>query len=154
MKKLLIILITLGFISCVSTKSVRNNKKMIKGSWTLNSVIHNDEGLFNIKLLNDASKQCFEKSVWQFIPNNNTGIYSINNDGCSIGDRNFIFSIEEINSQYDFLLKPTNIKMKSETNNSGFRLKLLQLTESTMTLEQTVNYEGSPFKISMNFTKN
>jgi hypothetical protein len=113
-------------------------------------------GLFNIKLLNDSSKQCFENSVWEFIPNNNSGSYSIDKEGCLNGDRNFIFTIEDIgkeSSKHDFLLKPTNSKMKSETNNSGFRLKLLQLTENSMTLEQTISIESSPFKISMNFTK-
>lgn len=157
MKKFILVLTMIALLSCASSKSVNNSKKMIKGTWTLNSITHNNTGLFNIKLLNDASKQCFENSVWQFIPNNNSGIYSIGKEGCSTGDRNFIFSIIDIdsqNSQYDFILKPTNSKMKSETNNSGFRLKLMQLSENSMIIEQTVDYEGSPFKISMNFTKN
>jgi len=157
MKKLLLALITIGLLSCASSKPVNNSKKMIKGTWSLNSITHSNTGLFNIKLLNDASKQCFENSIWQFIPNNNSGIYSISKEGCSTGDRNFIFSILEIdsqNSKYDFILKPTNSKMKSETNNSGFRLSILQLTDNSMTLEQSVSYEGSPFKIEMNFTKN
>ena len=132
MKKLLLVLITIGLLSCASSKSVRNSKKMLKGTWALNSVTHNKMGLFNIKLLNDSSKQCFENSVWEFIPNNNSGSYSIDKEGCLNGDRNFIFTIEDIgkeSSKHDFLLKPTNSKIKSETNNSGFRLKLLQLTD-------------------------
>ena len=156
MKKLLIVLITFGLISCAGSKSVRNSKKMLKGTWALNSVTYNKTGVFNVKLLNDASKECLENSIWEFIPNNNSGTYAIDKEGCVNGDRNFIFSIEEVGSEnfkFDFLLKPTNSKMKSETNNSGFRLKLLQLTDNTMTLEQSINYEGSPFIISMNFTK-
>ena len=156
MKHILLILITVGLLSCGSTKSVRNSKKMLKGTWALNSITHNNSGIFDIKLLNDASKDCLENSIWEFIPNNNSGSYSIDKEGCVNGDRNFIFTIEVIASEstkYDFLLKPTNSKMKSESNNSGFRLKLIQMTENSMILEQTISHEGSPFKISMNFTK-
>ena len=53
---------------------------------------------------------------------------------------------------YDFLLKPTNPKGKSDTN-TGFRLRLAQLSDSNMKWEQTVTLNGAPFKISMNFSK-
>jgi len=156
MKKLLLVLISIVLLSCASSKSVNNSKKMIKGIWSLNSITHNNTGLFNIKLLNDSSKQCFENSVWQFIPNNNSGIYSISKEGCSTGDRNFIFTIEDIDAStgyQSFLLKPTNEKKKSATN-EGFRIQLLQLSEISMQWQQTVSVDGSPFKITMNFTKN
>jgi len=53
---------------------------------------------------------------------------------------------------YDFLLKPTNAKGKSETN-AGYRLRLAQLNDSSMRWEQTVSLDGKPFKINMNFSK-
>jgi hypothetical protein len=106
-------------------------------------------------LFNDASKDCFEGSTWQFIPNNNTGIYTINNASCAIGARNFVFTIQEIDSQsglYDFLLKPTNEKYKSDTN-QGFRLSLTSLSEMEMQWQQTVSVDGKPFTITINFKK-
>ena len=135
---------------------VRQSKKVMKGDWTLSSINYNQPGTFNVKLLNDASKECFEGSSWQFIPNNNTGNYTVNNTNCSTGMRYFIFTIQEINEVtglYDFLLKPTNEKKKSETNNVGFRLQLTQLSDTDMQWQQTVSLEGKPFIINMNFTK-
>ena len=156
MKKLLLSFIVITMLSCGGTKTVRESKKVMKGDWTLNSITYNQPGTFNVKLLNDASKECFEGSTWQFIPNNNTGNYTVNNTNCSTGMRYFIFTIQEVNEAtglYDFLLKPTNEKKKSETNNSGFRLQLTQLSDTNMQWQQTVSLEGKPFTINMNFTK-
>ena len=106
-------------------------------------------------MLNDASKECFEGNSWQFVPNNNTGTYVVNNAGCTTGMRYFNFTIKEIDEQtglYNFLLKPTDAKGKSETN-KGFRLKLTALSESNMQWQQTIYKDGKPFIINMNFTK-
>lgn len=146
----------LGFIllSC-GPKVVRDSKKVIKGEWVLSNIVYSQTGTYNVTLLNDTSKNCFEGSRWSFIPNNNTGIYTINNSDCPTGDRNFVFTIQEIDAQtglYDFLLKPTDAKGKSTTN-KGFRLKLAALSESNMKWQQTVALDGQPFTINMNFTK-
>ena len=151
------ILFTLLIIlsSCTATKTVRESKKVIKGNWVLNTITYNQTGTFNVTLLNDASKECFEGSSWQFIPNNNTGIYAISNSNCSTGERHFVFTIQEVNAEtglYDFLLKPTNEKNKSITN-QGFRLKLTALSETDMQWQQNVNVDGQPFIINMDFTK-
>ncbi len=156
MKKLILLAVVLGlFASCASPKTVIQSKKVIKGNWTLSDISYSEEGTFNTTLLNDASKECFENSTWRFISNNNSGVYSINDNSCLTGDRNFVFTIQEIDEAtgfYDFLLKPTNAKGKSETN-AGFRLKLAQLSDTNMKWQQTVNAGGSPLTISMNFIK-
>ena len=155
MKRLLIFLLTVTFLGCGGTKTVRDSKKVIKGDWSLNSITYSETGTYNVRMLNDASKACFEGSTWKFIPNNNTGKYIINGSDCPTGERNFVFTIQEINENtglYDFLLKPTNEKNKSETN-QGFRLNLASLTESTMQWKQTLTVEGKPFTITMNFSK-
>jgi len=155
MKQIILFLITISLISCGTSKTIRDSKKVIKGTWALSSVTYSDTGTFNITLLNDASKVCFEGSTWQFVPNNNTGIYTINNSNCTTGERYFVFTIQEVNAEsgyYDFLLKPTDKKHKSETN-QGFRLRLTNLTETHMQWEQNVTVEGRPFIINMNFTK-
>lgn len=157
MKKIAI-LFTLMMVlgSCTATKTVRASKKVIKGNWVLNTITYNQAGKYNVTLLNDASKECFEGSSWQFIPNNNTGIYSLSKTNCPLDERYFIFTIQEIDPNtglYDFLLKPTNEKKKSEINNSGFRLQLTHISGETMQWQQTVYLEGKPFKINMNFSK-
>ncbi|HMQ43437.1 MAG TPA: lipocalin family protein [Mariniflexile sp.] len=142
-------------VSCGSSKTVRASKKVIKGEWGLNSINYNQTGNYNVTLLNDATKSCFEGSTWQFVPNNNTGTYTINQASCATGLRNFVFTIQEVNAEtglYDFLLKPTNAKGKSETN-QGFRLSLTALSETDMQWQQTVSVDGKAFIITMNFNK-
>ena len=156
MKKTLMFLALAIIISaCGTTKTVRASKRVIKGNWTLNSITYSEAGTYKVSLLDDATKECFEGSTWQFVPNNNTGIYNINDSNCSAGERYFVFTIQEIDKEtglYDFLLKPTNKKHKSETN-KGFRLRLSALSETNMQWQQTVTMMGKPFIISMNFDK-
>jgi len=156
MKKIsLLFVIASIIVACGTPKTVQDSKKVIKGYWALNEVTYSEEGNFLIQLLNDTSKECFEGSTWRFIPNNNTGLYTINGSDCPTGDRNFIFIIQEVDQAtglYDFLLKPTNEKNKSDTN-VGFRMHLTQLTNNKMKWEQTVSLEGKPFTIAMNFSK-
>lgn len=142
--------------ACGSTKTVRASKKVIKGGWTLNQINYSAYGTFKITFFKDASKSCLEGSEWNFIPNNNSGTYAINKTDCMAGDRNFVFTIQEVDEVtglYDFLLKPTNVKHKSETN-EGFRLKLTQLTDTDMQWEQMASIDGKTFTINMNFSKN
>ncbi len=156
MKKILFLaLIAATALSCGTPKTVQESKKVIKGYWTLDKVNYGSSGKFNVTLFNDTSAECFEGSTWRFIPNNNTATYTIENSNCPTGERNFIFTIVEIDPAsglYDFIIKPTNAKGKSE-DNSGFRVHLAQLSESSMRWEQTVSLEGEPFKINMNFSK-
>ncbi len=155
MKKTILLLIGISLMACGASKTVRDSKKVIKGEWVLNSINYSETGTYNVTLLDDASKKCFEYSTWSFIPNNNTGSYNIKDSSCQMGNRYFIFTIQEIDEQtglYDFLLKPTNEKGKSETN-QGFRLKLTQLSDTTMQWQQTVTVDGGPFTITMNFAK-
>ncbi len=155
MKRLIFLLFAISLVSCGTSKTVRISKKVIKGEWTLSSITYSETGTYNVTLLNDTSKDCFVGSTWQFIPNNNTGIYTITNANCATGARNFVFTIQEIDPQtglYDFLLKPTNEKHKSDTN-QGFRLSLTSLSEANMQWQQTVSVDGKPFTITMNFNK-
>ncbi len=156
MKKILILaLIAATAFSCGTPKTVQESKRVIKGYWTLDNITYGTSGTFNVTLFNDTSVECFEGSTWRFIPNNNTGTYTIENPDCPTGERNFIFSIIEIDPAsglYDFMVKPTNAKGKSDTD-VGFRLRLSQLNDSSMQWEQTVTLEGKPFKININFSK-
>ena len=154
-KTILLLTLALFAFSCGSTKTVRASKKVIKGELTLQNITYSQKGTFNVTLLNDVSKECFEQSTWKFIPNNNSGMYTVNDANCATGDRNFNFTIQEVDEMtglYDFLLKPTNEKGKSDTNN-GFRINLVQLNESSMIWQQSLNVDGKPFIISMNFSK-
>lgn len=156
MKKILILF--LGAVlaaSCGPTKVVADSYKVMKGYWNLDDISYDASGKYKISIFNDASSDCFEGSTWRFIPNNNTGVYTINDSDCSSGDRHFIFTVQEIDKAtglYDFMLKPTNEKKKSETQ-AGYRLRLTQLSDETMQWTQTVYDGGNPVTIYMNFSK-
>lgn len=156
MKKIILLLVFgATILSCGVPKTVQESRKVIKGYWNLDKISYNQSGTFNVTMFNDTSSECFEGTTWRFIPNNNTGVYSVNDANCPTGDRNFVFTIQEIDPNtglYDFLLKPTNAKNKSE-DDRGFRLQLKQLNNNSMQWEQTVTLEGKPFKINMNFSK-
>jgi hypothetical protein len=156
MKKIALMILAIALLAgCSTPKTVIESKKVLKGYWTLDNITYGEAGTFNVTFFNDTSKECFEGSTWRFIPNNNSGLYTINNGNCPTGERDFIFAIQEMNKEtglYDFLLKPTDAKHRSD-DNVGFRLRLAQLNDNSMTWEQTVNLDGKPFKINMNFSK-
>ncbi|MFT5435606.1 MAG: hypothetical protein ACI840_000239 [Ulvibacter sp.] len=155
MTRLSLIIIAIALLAACGPKTVQQSKKVLKGNWTLDNITYSESGTFNVNMLNDTSKECFEGTNWRFIPNNNSGIYTVNNGDCPTGDRNFIFTIQEVNKDdglYDFLLKPTDAKHKS-TDGNGFRLRLTRLDGDTMQWQQTVSLDGEPFKINMNFSK-
>ncbi len=151
----LTVLIAATLMSCGAPKTVQESKKVLKGYWSLDNISYDRSGTFNVTVFNDTSAECFEGSTWRFIPNNNTGIYTINSMDCPTGERNFIFTIVEIDPAsglYDFMVKPTDTRGRSESD-SGFRLHLAQLSDNNMRWEQTVSLEGRPFTIKMHFSK-
>ncbi len=155
MKKIFLAILVTFAMSCGSTKVTRQAQRTIKGNWRLSSVTYDRSGTYDIKLLSDVSKACFESSTWQFVPNDYKGSYAIDKAACSPGERYFKFDIQEVDPAtglYDFLLKPTDEKYKSETNR-GFRLQLSALTDTAMEWQQTLKVDGTPFTISMNFEK-
>lgn len=160
MKKYLLILVTaLLVVSCGPSKTAIEARKTFKGDWVLNNITYpSNTGDFNVTLFNEASANCFQGSMWSFVSNNNTGTYTLQGPNCTAaGERYFNWSIDEENTAraggYDFLLKPTDERNRSTTGNQGFRINLVELSETSMTWEQTVTLEGSPFVIRMNFTK-
>jgi hypothetical protein len=96
MKKIIVfVLLASMVISCGTPKTVIQSKKVIKGYWSLDQITYSEPGTFDVTLLNDASSDCFIGSKWRFIPNNNTGIYTITDTHCEpTGDRNFNFTIQ------------------------------------------------------------
>lgn len=144
-------MLSIVLFSCGASKNVRTQQKVIKGNWELTDIVYSKTGEYNVTLFNDAKKECLEGSSWKFVPNNNTGTYTISDSNCIEGAREFVFVIEETDvntGYYDFLLKP-----KNDENNIGFRLDLIQLTDYTMVWQQNIMVDGSPFLIKMNFTK-
>ncbi len=151
MKNLIVVALSLILFSCGAKKNIRTKEKIIKGNWTLNKIVYSKTGDYKVTMFKDASKECLEGSYWKFVPNNNTGSYTINSTNCVSGERDFIFVVQEIDAAsgyYDFLLKP-----KNNENKEGFRMQLTELSETTMQWKQYLNVDGTQFIINMNFTK-
>jgi hypothetical protein len=151
MRKILMLLFSILLLSCGASKNIKSKNKTIKGLWTLNTITYSKTGNYNVTFFNDTTKDCLEGSSWKFVPNNNSGVYTINDTDCNTGDRGFIFVIQEIDpvsGYYDFMLKP-----KNNEGNVGYRLDLKELTETTMLWHQKINVNGTQFLINMNFTK-
>jgi hypothetical protein len=155
MKKIIIALLAFISLSCGSSKVVKEYEKTIKGNWSLDNIKSTVIGDLDFKIFGSGSRECLINSSWEFIPNNNTGTYVLSGSDCSTEKKYFAFTIEEVDSTsgfYDFLLKPTNEKGKSESN-TGFRLELKSMTGTSMVWEQTINFEGKPQKLTLNFNK-
>ncbi|MDX6745425.1 lipocalin family protein [Polaribacter sp. PL03] len=151
MKKIMLLMFVATIFSCAASKSVRTKEKTIKGNWVLNKITYSKTGDYNVTMFNDATKECLEGSSWKFVPNNNSGVYTVDGANCITGERDFIFVIQEIDETsgyYDFLLKP-----KNNESNIGFRVELSNLTESTMKWKQNLMVNGTPFIINMDFIK-
>ena len=149
-------LIATLFVSCSLSKVEKSARKTVDGNWMLNSVTYDSEGVFNTVLLDDATASCFENSQWFFRSNNSTGTYNIINPDCTTGQRNFRWSANEIGKDtgnFDFTLKFTDEKKKDIQKNSGYRMNLKYLDENSMQIIQTVQFEGEPFNINLNFTR-
>ncbi len=159
MKKISVILI-LAFIvvSCGSSAVVNEARRTINGDWVLSNITYpgNNQAI-DVRLFEDTNANCLKNSSWTFISNNNTGSYEVISPQCETGPRFFRWSVDEADAaagNYDFMLKPTDADYKSTSGNQGFRINLVRLTDTDMVWEQTVNFEGKPFTIRMNFIKN
>lgn len=159
MKKIAIILLLTVFLgSCGSSgEVVREARSTINGTWTLTNITYpNNTGTFNVNLFRDTSANCLNNSEWNFVSNNNTGSYIPTGTGCNTDPRFFIWSVNEVDAgrSYDFMLKPTDDRNRTTSNDQGFRINIISLDQTTMVWEHTVNFEGSPFTVRMNFNKN
>jgi hypothetical protein len=155
-KALFLMLAAMVIISCGPSKVVKESKKTLKGTWNLDNINYGEaNGVYDVTLFDDASSECFVGSTWRFIPNNNFGNYEITGTDCSSGKRYFVWTIPDIENatSYDILLKPTDEKMKSTMNNKGYRLSLDYLSDDSLRFTQTLQVDGKPFTIFMNFTK-
>lgn len=159
MKKIAIIIFAaVVMASCGGSAVVQEARGTMNGSWTLTSITFpgNEENL-EVTLLDNIPARCLENSQWSFISNNNTGSFETSGLNCDDGPNFFIWSINETNAttgNYDLMFKPTDEDFESTMGNAGYRIDLSNVSADQMVWEQTVQFEGEPFTIQMNFNKN
>lgn len=156
-KNSLIVFVTsLVLFSCSTSKQVRDDRKVVDGTWTLENVgYEGSEGDFKAQLFNDAEAVCFEGSTWFFRNNNSTGSYTIQPGSlCSGGERNIRWSIIENQGGGEQLqFKYIDEKKNDIYGRTGYRLDLISLTPSQMTLRSDVTVDGNPVSVVYEFTK-
>lgn len=159
MKKSFLILIGITILaaSCKAPKAAMEKRKLINGTWTLEDVSYeNAKGNFKSTLFNDAEDICFEGSEWFFRNNNSTGTYTIAPSTlCNGGERFIRWSVvdnpENYSSQLQFKMIDGNYKDIS--GGLGYRLNIVSLTESQMTLKSNATVDNEVVNIVYKFNK-
>ncbi|MCX2719651.1 lipocalin family protein [Lentiprolixibacter aurantiacus] len=156
-KALFYLAIFFALSACSVTKSVRSQRNLISGTWSLENIKYeNNTGTFNAVLFNDATAVCFEGSDWFFRDNNSTGRYTIKSGSlCDGGDRFIRWSVVERPENYKSQLqfKFIDEKFKDLDSGLGYRLEISSLTEGEMILRSNVSVDGSPITIVYEFVK-
>ncbi|EAR01418.1 lipocalin family protein [Maribacter sp. HTCC2170] len=159
MKRTFLVLGVVLFLatSCSVSKVAREKRNLLSGTWILNDISYeNNSGNFSAVLFNDAQDICFEGSNWFFRDNNSTGRYTLEDSSlCTGGDRYIRWSVvhreENFTSQLQF--KMINAKNKDINGAIGYRLNIISLTATEMTLKQNNQVDGEIVTIVYNFTK-
>jgi hypothetical protein len=158
-KKSLLLLAMMGVIlsSCSVSKSARDQRNLLSGTWNLDNVYYeNNSGNFKSVIFNDAEDICFEGSQWFFRDNNSTGRYTINQSTlCQGGDRFFRWSVVEPQQNYSSQLqfKFIDEKRNDVSGGFGYRLNIANLTAQAMILKSNVTVDGQPVTIVYEFSK-
>lgn len=150
-------LVLVGIISsCSVSKSARQQRNLLSGTWSLNDVSYeNNQGSFKSVIFGDAQDICFEGSDWFFRDNNSTGRYTIKQGSlCQGGDRFIRWSVVEPTDRLSQLqFKFIDEKRNDISGGRGYRLDIANLNEQTMTLKSNVSVDGQPITIVYEFTR-
>ena len=158
-KKSFLLIAVMGIFlsSCSVSKSARDQRNLLSGTWNLDNVHYeNNSGNFKSVIFNDAEDICFEDSEWFFRDNNSTGRYTIRQSTlCQGGDRFFRWSVVEPSQNYSSQLqfKFIDENRKDISGGYGYRLNIVSLTPQNMTLKSNVAVNGQPVTIVYEFSK-
>lgn len=158
MMKYCVIVLLASFLlfSCSTSKVVRDDRKVVDGTWTLDDVgYEGSDGDFKAKLFDDASAVCFEGSTWFFRNNNSTGSYTIQPGSlCSGGERNIRWSIiERQGGGQQLQFKYIDEKKNDIYGRTGYRMDVVSISPSQMTLKSNVTVDGNPVAVVYEFSR-
>lgn len=162
MKKIILVCSMIGAFWAMESCSTQNQAttqtqtsnptlNKMKGEWQIVSVDYNEKK-FKIKPFDEgADAQCFVGSVWRFIPNNNTGSYTIQGGGsCPTVVQPIKF---EATKDGDFRFKKLEQGVKAKNITAGYILQLSNYETNSFTLVQDVPFEGEIIKVYYNFQR-
>lgn len=151
------VVVALSLGSCTLTKSVRSQRNLFSGTWSLDNIRYeNNTGNFQAVLFDDAKDLCFEGSEWFFRDNNSTGRYTIKDGSlCQGGDRRIRWSVIEPEQNYSSQLqfKFIDEKYRDISGGVGYRFNISSLTEQQMVLRSNANVDGELVTIVYEFSR-
>ena len=162
MKNLLLLFMAAMVIGCSSSSSTtasapKLKKKTLKGTWEITDIrFVGEEGLYKANLFDLADSPCFKGSDWVFIPNNNTGKFTIEpTNRCDPGSHRILWSFYEPGDGTTmFQFKYVDEKNKPISgNSSGYRAKIDTLTDTNMVLRVVSSYDGKEFDVVLTMDK-
>ncbi len=152
-----IIMLSAIVMSCSSSKNVSSNdvelkKKMFNGTWLVSSVVE-DPGLKiapDLTVLGIGDPSCFEGAAWKLISNNNTGVISLpDSELCFASDYKIVWTVN--GETFSFKLIGEEQKAKEVT--TGFAFKILNVDDTSMSLQTSVKFLNKICPITFNFKK-
>jgi len=159
MKKGILLIVTIILMGCGASKSLNGvaGIKTLKGEWQVNKIeFIGAQGTYKAFMFDLADSYCFKNGVWMFIPNNNTGKFSTlaNASTCEATSNRIRWTFYDTDTERYLQFKYVDSKNKTiDPGNRGYRVKIVDLNESTMTTEVNVTYDNNPFTVVMYFSK-
>ena len=147
----------LAIMSCTTTKSVRSQRNLFSGTWSLDNIRYeNNSGNFQAVLFDDSRDICFEGSEWFFRDNNSTGRYTIKEGSlCTGGIRRIRWSVIEPQQNYSSQLqfKFIDDNYKDISGGFGYRLNIATISDQAMILKSNAKVDGETVTIVYEFSK-
>ena len=135
----------------LTSKSDRTLQSGIKGNWQITQVSYPASDYIMVNSFQIADSKCFIGSTWNFIPNSNNGILSLNKSGkCSAFSSPIVWSIDK---NGNFGLKIVEADAKSKIIKQGFQLKIANKTDTSFQLVDVINIGGQDKEITYQFEK-
>jgi hypothetical protein len=156
MKYTIVIFLSFLLTSCGSAYVANQVEKQFKGEWVLEEVSFPDSsGFFDVELLDVAEVNCFQNSIWEFIPNNSTGEFVLDGNACSKTENRFTWYIDPLTAKdaYPEVLMKVTTGQKAKEVTTGTRLRIKSLLDNQMIWEQNAKFDGKEIKIEMKFSK-
>lgn len=139
--------------SCETAKVAQQNftdfQKM-KGEWQISSVDYDKN--YKVQPFDEnADIQCFVGSTWKLVPNNYTGSYTLSGaSGCPSVVQPIKFEVLNGNQ---FQFKKIMPGTKAKQNTAGYVMNLVDRTDNTFTLFQSVPAGSENLTITYHFIK-
>jgi hypothetical protein len=155
---LLVVVISTLLLSCkttvptngTSTGSDRKLQSALKGIWKITGISYPGSEYIKVNSFHIADSKCLMGSTWQFIPNNNKGIMTMNSADCQAFTSSIVWNISK---EGVFGLKFIDSGVKSKNVSQGYLMRFTTQTPTSFQLVDQINVGGQQKEITYQFEK-